>query len=70
MIELDVPARRLHLDVPDDELARRRAAWTPPPPRFTRGYGAMFADHIQQADRGCDFDFLVRPGENPEPAMH
>ena len=70
VIELDVPARRLHLDVPDDELARRRAAWTPPPPRFTRGYGALFAAHIQQADRGCDFDFLVRPGENPEPAMH
>ena len=59
MISVDVPARRIHLDVGDDELARRRAAWTPPPPRFERGYGWMFSRHIGQADDGCDFDFLT-----------
>ena len=58
LITVDVPARRLHLEVGDDELARRRAAWTPPPPRFARGYGWMYARHILQADQGCDFDFL------------
>jgi dihydroxy-acid dehydratase len=57
-ITVDVPARRIHLEVSDEELARRRAAWTPPPPRFERGYGWMFSRHIQQADQGCDFDFL------------
>jgi dihydroxy-acid dehydratase len=44
--------------VSDDELARRRAAWVPPPKRFGRGYGWMFAQHIEQADKGCDFDYL------------
>jgi dihydroxy-acid dehydratase len=57
-ITVDVPARRIHLEVSDDELARRRAAWTPPPPRYERGYGWMFSRHILQADQGCDFDFL------------
>lgn len=57
-ITVDVPARRIHLDVADDELARRRAAWTPPPARWERGYGWMFGRHILQADQGCDFDFL------------
>jgi dihydroxy-acid dehydratase len=45
-IEIDVAARRIHLHVGDDELARRRAAWTPPPPRYARGYGAMYSAHI------------------------
>src|SRR5205823_5528357 len=57
-IELDVPTRRLTLRVEDEELARRRAAWTPRPPRFTRGYGRLFLDHVLQANEGCDFDFL------------
>ncbi|WP_315773915.1 MULTISPECIES: L-arabinonate dehydratase [unclassified Bradyrhizobium] len=57
-ITLDVAARTINLDVPEDELARRRAAWTPPTPRFERGYGWMFARHIKQANDGCDFDFL------------
>jgi dihydroxy-acid dehydratase len=57
-ITLDVAARSIDLDVPADELARRRAAWTPPAPRFERGYGWMFARHIRQANEGCDFDFL------------
>ncbi|MGJ4971232.1 L-arabinonate dehydratase [Bradyrhizobium sp. HKCCYLRH1073] len=58
LITLDVAARTINLDVPEDELARRRAAWTPPDPRFERGYGWMFARHIKQANDGCDFDFL------------
>jgi dihydroxy-acid dehydratase len=57
-ITVDVPARTIHLNVSDAELARRRAAWTPPPPRYERGYGWMFGRHILQADQGCDFDFL------------
>ena len=57
-ITVDVPARRIHLEVDDAELARRRAAWTPPPQRYERGYGWMFSRHILQADQGCDFDFL------------
>lgn len=57
-ISVDVPARRIHLEVDDAELARRRAAWTPPPRRFERGYGWMFSQHILQADQGCDFDYL------------
>ncbi|MCA3178450.1 MAG: L-arabinonate dehydratase [Burkholderiaceae bacterium] len=58
LISVDVPARRIQLEVGDDELAARRAAWTPPPRRFERGYGWMFSRHILQADQGCDFDFL------------
>jgi dihydroxy-acid dehydratase len=58
MIEVDVPARRIHLAVSDEELARRRAAWSAPAKRYERGYGWMFSQHIQQADQGCDFDFL------------
>ena len=58
MISVDVPARRIHLEVSNEELARRKAAWTPPPPRFERGWGWMAAKHITQADQGCDFDYL------------
>ena len=57
-IEVDAEARRIHLHVSDEELARRRAAWRPPAPRYPRGYGAMYSAHIGQADEGCDFDFL------------
>ena len=57
-ITVDVPGRRIHLDVSDEELARRKAAWTQPPKRFERGYGWMFSQHIMQADQGCDFDYL------------
>ncbi|HZF78330.1 MAG TPA: dihydroxy-acid dehydratase, partial [Rubrivivax sp.] len=60
LITVDVPARRIHLHVGDDDMARRRAAWKPPPPRYERGYGWMFGQHILQADQGCDFDFLER----------
>ncbi len=70
VIEVDVAARRIHLHVADDELAKRRAAWTPPPPRYERGYGAMFSAHIGQADEGCDFDFLAGTAKVPEPEIH
>ncbi len=57
-IELNVPTRSLTLRVSEEELNRRRAAWIPRPPHFTRGYGKLFLDHVLQADQGCDFDFL------------
>jgi dihydroxy-acid dehydratase len=57
-ITVDVPARTIHLNISDEELAARRAAWVAPPPRYERGYGWMFGRHILQADQGCDFDFL------------
>jgi dihydroxy-acid dehydratase len=69
-IEVDVKNRRIHLHVSDEELARRKAAWTPPKPHYTRGYGAMFAQHIGQADEGCDFDFLLAGEKTPEPEIH
>lgn len=58
LITVDVAARRIHLEVEPQELERRKASWTPPPPRYERGYGWMFSRHILQADQGCDFDFL------------
>lgn len=58
LISLDVHARTINLDVPEAELARRRAAWQAPPARYERGYGWMFSKHIEQAHKGCDFDFL------------
>ncbi|MFF3286747.1 L-arabinonate dehydratase [Streptomyces sp. NPDC003023] len=66
-ITLDVAARSLRLEVPDEELERRRSAWTPPPARYGRGYGALYSDQVTQADTGCDFAFLSRPGEVPDP---
>ena len=58
-IELDVEARKLELCVSAEELVRRRAAWTPPPPLATGGYQKLYIDHVLQADRGADLDFLV-----------
>jgi len=58
IVSLDVDARSINMEVSDAELARRRAEWTPPAPRFERGYGWVFTKHIQQASEGCDFDFL------------
>ncbi len=58
VIAVDAHAGRLDMEVPEEELTRRRAAWTPPPPRFGRGYGWVYAGHVMQADTGCDFDFL------------
>jgi len=58
-IELNVPERRLHLEVSDDEINRRREAWNRPDPFTDRGYCRLYVDHVLQADRGVDFDFLV-----------
>ena len=58
LISLDVEARRIDMLVDAAELARRQAAWQAPAPKFTRGYGVMYLKHVQQADTGCDFDFL------------
>ena len=58
IVKIDIPNRTIDMLVDADELARRRAAWTPPAPKFARGYGWMFAQHIRQADEGCDFDYL------------
>ena len=69
-VTLDVASRRLTLEVPDDELGRRRAAWKPREPVYARGFGALYARHVTQADKGCDFDFLEGTAETPEPAIH
>jgi dihydroxy-acid dehydratase len=66
-ITVDVPARTIRLEITDDEMAARRAAWTPPPPRYERGYGWMFGRHIKQANEGCDFDFLETTFGKPVP---
>lgn len=67
LITVDVPARRIHLNVSDEELAARRKAWTPPPRRYERGYGWMFSRHILQANEGCDFDYLETAFGAPVP---
>jgi len=69
-ITLDVPARRLDLNVSDDGLASRRAAWRPLEFPATRGYAQLFARHVTQAHEGCDFDFLHGAGGVDEPAIH
>ncbi|HEY4328409.1 MAG TPA: L-arabinonate dehydratase [Phycisphaerae bacterium] len=70
LIELDVAGRRIHLHVPDAELARRKAAWHPPEKRFERGYGALFAAECTQAHEGCDFRFLHAGKATPEPDIY
>ncbi len=57
-ISVDVEARTITLDIPEEELEKRRAEWSAPEPRFERGYGWMFSAHVRQAHEGCDFDFL------------
>jgi dihydroxy-acid dehydratase len=74
LITLDIAARRIDVQLSEDELARRKAEWKAPAPKFSRGYGAIYLKHIQQADTGCDFDFLEPgygsgPGEG-EPEIH
>ena len=58
MIEVDIPNRKLDVDVSEDEMKKRRNEWVEPEPRFERGYGYIYSKHIEQADKGCDFDFL------------
>ena len=71
-ITLDVAARTIDLDVPEAELAGRRAEWKQPEKRFERGYGWMFSKHIKQANEGCDFDFLETGFGKPvgEPSIY
>jgi L-arabonate dehydrase len=59
MIELDVPNRRIHLHVGDEEIARRLSKWTPPEPPLKSGYWKLYVDHVLQADQGVDLDFLL-----------
>ena len=67
MISLDVDAGRLDLEVPPEELQRRLASAPPAEPKYRRGYGALYLEHVLQANEGCDFDFLrARPGEEAE----
>ncbi|WP_376088971.1 L-arabinonate dehydratase [Roseomonas sp. CCTCC AB2023176] len=72
IVEVDVPNRSINMQVGDEELAARKAAWTPPKPRYERGYGHMFTQHVQQANEGCDFDFLRTEFGVPvdEPAIY
>ncbi|MBO0803678.1 MAG: dihydroxy-acid dehydratase [Nocardiopsaceae bacterium] len=64
---LDVPARSLTIDIPERIMASRRAQWHPPRPKYERGYGTLYSEHVTQANEGCDFGFLARPGATPEP---
>ena len=68
-IELDINKRSLNLLVSEQELGQRQSAWKKPPPRFPRGYGAMFSEHVLQANEGCDFDFLQGNIALPEPEI-
>jgi len=61
-----VAARLIELCLPADVIGRRLAAFRPPPPKYQRGYGKLFLDHITQADQGCDFDFLRAVGSGSE----
>ena len=70
VIELDIPGRRLSMQVSDEELDRRRAEWRRPPPRYGRGYGRLFSEHVSQANEGCDFDFLERGAATADPEIH
>jgi dihydroxy-acid dehydratase len=66
-ITLDVPARTLQANIPSRSMISRRDQWTAPPPKYGRGYGALFTEHVTQANEGCDFAFLAREGDYPEP---
>jgi dihydroxy-acid dehydratase len=70
LVELDVEKRELNMLVSEAELAKRQAEFKQAPPYYLRGYGRMFANHIRQANEGCDFDFLEGRGQVPEPEIH
>jgi dihydroxy-acid dehydratase len=69
-VEVDVPARALNMRVSDDELARRRAAWTAPPRAYGRGWTQLYQQHVTQAHEGCDLDFLQGGPATPEPVIY
>jgi dihydroxy-acid dehydratase len=70
LVSLDVPGRRLDLEVPAEELSRRRQAWAPGPPYYRRGWGKLYTATVRQANEGCDLDFLERGGPTPEPPIY
>jgi dihydroxy-acid dehydratase len=70
LIELDVENRVLNLKISDQEMKARKSAWKPPVRKYERGYGAIFAQHVKQADEGCDFDFLEGTAPTAEPEIH
>ena len=67
MVTVDIPGRRIHMAVSDEELAQRRAAWTAPEDPYQRGFGKMYMAHVSQAHEGCDFDFLQTAAGAPVP---
>jgi dihydroxy-acid dehydratase len=69
-VELDVPNRKIHLHVSDEELEKRRASWQKPEPKYARGYGQLYINHVTQAHEGCDFDFLQHGSATPEPPIY
>ena len=72
LIEMDIPKRRLNVLISEEEMAERRLAWQAPPPRYERGYGHVYTKHVEQADKGCDFDVLRTDfgGPVPEPEIN
>lgn len=70
IIHLDVPSASLNVELSDEELARRRAQWVKPADKFPRGYGKVFMAHVEQANKGCDFDFLTGVEPIPDPEIH
>ena len=69
-IEINVPERTIHWHVSDEEIAKRRAQMGAPKPEPERGYERLYAKHVTQADRGCDFDFLMGRSPGHEPSIH
>ena len=71
---MNVPERKLNLLIDEDEMARRRATWKAPEPKFSRGWCALYQSHVSQANEGCDFDFLetipVTDITDQEPGIH
>jgi dihydroxy-acid dehydratase len=70
MIELDIERRRLQLLIDDAGMMKRKRAWKAPARKFERGYGALFSQHIKQANEGCDFDFLEGTAPTADPEIH
>jgi dihydroxy-acid dehydratase len=70
LVELDVDKRQLNLKISPEEMQKRKSAWKPAARKYERGYGAIFSQHVKQADEGCDFDFLEGTAPIPEPEIH
>ena len=69
-ITLDVPNRRLTLNISDADMAARRAAWVAPAPRYARGFGLLHSREVSQAHEGCDYRVLEGTAPTPEPEIH